>query len=70
MGFYKSRILHYVPRLAHPFVIGLTFRTGDAVRLRYAPDQPARFLLVAELGNGSRYARLHLVGALLAGLWF
>jgi hypothetical protein len=49
--------------------IGFTFRRGDAVRLRFDPDQPARFLLVGELGNGNRWARLGIAGALLAGLW-
>ncbi|MBF9223013.1 DUF3592 domain-containing protein [Hymenobacter ruricola] len=49
--------------------IGLRFRTGDAVRLRYDPAEPTRFLLAAEWGNGSRYARLGIAGALLAGLW-
>lgn len=50
--------------------IGLTFRPGDAVRVRYDPDQPARFLLVQEMGAGSRYARLAIAGLMLALLWW
>ena len=50
-------------------ITGLEFFDGDEVVLLYDPDEPARFLLVQELGAGSYYWQLGVAGLLVAVAW-